>query len=106
LSLFVTPARARNTHTHTHTHTHTKCFYFISVVGNTNLKEWSPHSLRCAGICEDHFDKGSFTSNLRKRIKRDAVPIHFESECNGDNYAQTKKSRQMEINKVAQKIAI
>lgn len=45
--------------------------------GNTKLEKLSTSTLRRAGLCEDHFPEESFT--FTRGLKRDAVPIPFES---------------------------
>ncbi|KYN10027.1 hypothetical protein ALC57_17842, partial [Trachymyrmex cornetzi] len=45
---------------------------------NTNLKNWSPSSLRRAGVCEDHFTPESFANITTKKLKRDALPIPYD----------------------------
>jgi hypothetical protein len=61
-------------------------FFLVLVIGNNKLENWSATSIRCAGLCEDHFPQESFTNSATRRLKRDAVPIPFEYHLNVSNY--------------------
>jgi len=69
-------------------------FYFITLIGNTNLKTWSSTSLRRAGLCEDHFSLDSFNpKSVTKRLKIDAVPIPFDLSVSQNNSNESNRKR-------------
>jgi len=69
-------------------------FYFITLIGNTNLKTWSSTSLRRAGLCEDHFTSDSFNpKSVTKRLKTDAVPIPFDLSVSQNNSNESDRKR-------------
>lgn len=62
--------------------------------GNTNLEKWSPTTLRRAGLCEEHFTPNAFNpKSVNKGLKRDAVPIAFDSIVKEDNSKKPNKKR-------------
>jgi len=69
-------------------------FYFITLIGNTNLETWSSTSLRRAGLCKDHFTSNSFNpKSVTKRLKIDAVPIPFDLSVSQNNSNEPNRKK-------------
>jgi len=63
------------------------------------LEKWSCTTLRRAGLCEDHFTPDSFNpKSVKKGLKRDAVPIPYNSRVDQKNSNKQSERKRKNLN--------